>query len=308
MKKILLTSLLLCGFLFTGFIGLDLRPSFSYEIFRSPYYRLIRKTAPAANAQIGFVAATLDARAMENPTFKDARMPALLEAINQYVQDSLSLQPLNISTPKLIDGPDIFLGSVLQGQRPLYITADCPQEKESPEYCIRLAGQLGNKAWMQQLQEQISKNNLDYALVLQIGEGYLYPNGKMKRVNALIEKRSAPQAGLDMGTNFWLPMSQKLVATNKPIDVLFIKGFLIRKDGKVIRLGGEGITAASKARFLEQAVNISHEFSEEELNSVQNNVRREDLPGRPLNWQIAARHLVKTLTNPNLESRGGYIK
>lgn len=308
MKKAFLTPLLLCGLLFSGFTGLDLRPSFSYEIFSSPYYRIVKKTPPATNARIGFVAPALDAQAMENPTFRDARMPALLEAMNQFNRDSLNLQPLNLKAAKPTDAPDIFLGSILQGQRPLYITTDCAQAKESPEYCVRLAGQLGNKAWMQQLQAQMAHNQLDYALVLQLGEGYLYPNGKMKKVNALVEKRSAPQAGLDMGTNFWLPMSQKLVATNKPIDVLFLKGFLIGKDGKVIRMGAEGITAASKARFLEQVVNISHEFSEAELNSVQHDIRREDLPGKPLNWQVAARQLVKTLTNPNLESSGGYVK
>jgi hypothetical protein len=154
----------------------------------------------------------------------------------------------------------------------------------------------------------MAARNLDYLLVFQLGEGYIYPNGKMKKVNAMVETRKAPQAGLDMGTDFWLPMSQKLVATNKPIDVLFVKGMLLDKERKALRLGAEGITAASKASFMEQVVNISHEFSEAELNEIEKELRRNDLPEQPLNWQVAVQNLVKTLTNANLKTSAGYIQ
>jgi hypothetical protein len=308
MKKIAVFALLLLAGISSAFTGLDLRPSFAYEIFSSPYYRILKKTMPAANARIGFVPVSLDARALEVPTYKDSQIPSLLNAMTAFAQDSLRLQKLHVSAAKPTDAPDIFLGSILQGQPPQYLTLDCASAKESPEYCLRIAGQAGSKAWMQQLLAEMAKQNLDYALVLQLGEGYIYPNGKMRKVNALVETRHAPQAALDMGTDFWVPMSQKLVATNKPIDVLFIKGLLIGKDGKIIRAGGEGITAASKAKFLEQVVNISHEFSEAELNSVEHELRRDDLPGKPLNWQAASRQLVKTLTNSNLATSGGYIK
>jgi hypothetical protein len=312
MKKLVLAALLASGTLFSAAIGLDFRPSFAYEIFSSPYYRILKKDAPVANAKIGFVPVTLDARAQVNPTFLDARMPALLQAFNHYMADSLKLNPLSLPVysvpPTQNNLPDIFLGSILQGQRPLYVTIDCAQAQESPEYCLRLAGQLGSKAWMEQLRNAMAANNLDYALILQVGEGYIYPNGKMKKVNPILETRHAPPAGLDMGTDFWLPMSQKLVATNKPIDVLFVKGLLVNKEGKIMRAGGEGITAASKAHFLEQVVNISHEFSEDELNSVENEIRRDDLPHAPLNWQVATRQLVGTLTNSNLKTARGYVQ
>jgi len=65
---------------------------------------------------------------------------------------------------------------------------------------------------------------------------------------------------------------------------------------RAVRYGAEGITAASKAGFLEQAVNISHEFSEAELNAIENDLRRTDLPDQPLNWQMAAQNLTHMLT------------
>jgi hypothetical protein len=308
MKKIAAIALICVASLSSAFTGLDMRPSFAYEVFSSPYYRILKKTVPAANARIGFVPVAPDARALEMPTYKDAQIPALLNAITTFAQDSLKLQKLNVSAAKPTDAPDMFLGSILQGQRPLYVTLDCASAKESPENCLRIAGQAGSKAWMQQLQAEMAKQNLDYALVLQLGEGYIYPNGKIKQVNAVVSKRQAPPAGLDMGTDFWLPMTQKWVATNKPIDVLFVKGLLIGKDGKIIRAGGEGITAASKAKFMEQVVNISHEFSEAELKSVEHDLRRDDLPGQPLNWQVATRQLVKTLANSNFNTSNGYVK
>ncbi len=309
MKKLVAFVLLGCSLACSGFIGLDLRPSFSFEIFSSPYYRILnKKQAPAANAKIGFVPVMLDARAARNLTFKDAWTQPLLQAMTRFTRDSLKLAEVNVETNKLTDAPDIFLGSVLQGERPHYILADCPDPKSSPEYCLKIGGQAGSKAWMEKLKAAMAKQGLDYALILQLGEGYIYPNGQMKKLNRMIETRKAPQAGLDMGTNYWLPMSQKWVATNKPIDVLFMKGMLVTKEGKVLRLGAEGITAASKAHFLEQVVNISHEFSEEELNAVENNVRREDLPGQPVSWQVAARQLVQTLSASNLNTSGGYIQ
>ncbi|MFC5270902.1 hypothetical protein [Adhaeribacter terreus] len=303
MKRVLLSALLVCSIAFSGFVGLDLRQSFSYEIFSSPYYKTLKKNLPAANAKIGYVAVTLDSRARQNPTFTDARMPQLQQAINKFLSDSLQMPAVQMPVYNELYNakyfPDLFLGSVLGPQKPMYVLADCPQEKEFPEYCVRLAGQMGSKAWMQQLKNLMATQKLDYVIVYQLGEGYLYPNGKTKKVNALVETRKSPPAGLDMGTDFWLPMSQKLVATNKPIDVLFLKGLLIDKEGKAIRYGAEGITAASKAGFLEQTVNIAHEFSEAELNAIENDLRRTDLPAQPLNWQVAAQNLTRMLTSSN---------
>jgi hypothetical protein len=234
-------------------------------------------------------------------------MPELMHSLNTYLANDLKLATVPEPAFQEAQWPDLFLGSVLGPQKPMYILGDCPQGNDSPEYCLRIGGQLGSKAWMQQLKERMAARNLDYVMVIQFGEGYIYPNGKMKKVNAMVETRKAPQAGLDMGTGFWLPMSQKLVATNHPIDVLFLKGMLLDKEGKALRLGAEGITAASKASFLEQVVNISHEFSEAELNEIEKDLRRTDLPEQPLNWQIAAQNLVKTLTDPNLKTTNGYI-
>jgi len=308
MKRFLVGALLLCSVALTGFIGLDLRPTFSYEIFSSPYYRILKKTAPTHNTNIGFLPVYLDAHAQKNPTFSDAKMPELMRAMDAYLANDLKLAAVPESDFQKAQWPDLFLGSVLGPQKPMYILGDCPQGKEFPDQCLRIGGQLGSKAWMQQLKERMAARSLDYVIVFQLGEGYIYPNGKMKKVNALVETRKAPQAGLDMGTDFWLPMSQKLVATNKPIDVLFVKGMLIDKEGKALRIGAEGITAASKASFLEQVVNISHEFSEAELNEIENDLRRTDLPEQPLNWQVAAQNLVKTLTNSNLKTANGYIQ
>ncbi|MBK0403533.1 hypothetical protein I5M27_11090 [Adhaeribacter sp. BT258] len=303
MKRVLLSALLICSAVLSGFVGLDLRQSFSYEIFSSPYYKTLKKNLPAASAKIGYVAVTLDTRARQNPTFADAKIPQLQQAINKFLGDSLQMAQIQMPVHNELYNekyfPDLFLGSVLGPQKPLYVLADCPQEKEDPEYCVRLAGQLGSKAWMQQLKSLMVSQKLNYVIVYQLGEGYIYPNGKMKKVNALVETRKAPPAGLDMGTGFWLPMSQKLVATNKPIDVLFLKGMLIDKEGKAVRYGAEGITAASKASFLEQTVNIAHEFSEAELNAIENDLRRTDLPDQPLNWQIAAKNLTRMLTQSN---------
>lgn len=303
MKKLLSGILLFCGILTSGFIGLDLRATFSYEIFSSPYYKNLKKNLPPADAKMGYLPVMLDARASKNPTFMDAKMASLQQAMNKYLGTELAMQQVQLPVYGQLYNekffPDLFLGSVLGPQKPMYVPADCPQEKDNPEYCIRLAGQLGSKAWMEQLKGLMAQNKLDYVIFYQLGEGYIYPNGEMKKVNALVETRKAPPAGLDMGTDFWLPMSQKLVATNKPIDVLFLKGMLIDKDGKVVRYGAEGITAASKASFMEQVVNISHEFSEAELNAIENNLRRTDLPDQPLNWQIAAKNLTHMLTHSN---------
>jgi hypothetical protein len=60
--------------LFSGFIALDLRNSFSYHIFTSPNYRILKKATVPANAKIGFVPFTINERAARNLTYQDARI------------------------------------------------------------------------------------------------------------------------------------------------------------------------------------------------------------------------------------------
>src|SRR6478735_447112 len=131
MKRLVVACLLIGALGFSGFIGLDLRPTFSYAIFSSPYYKNLKKNLPAPEARIGYLPLTLDAHARQNLTFMDAKMPQLMQAMNIFLGNNLKMEPLQMPAQNELANeknlPDLFLGSVLGPQKPMYVLADCPQ-------------------------------------------------------------------------------------------------------------------------------------------------------------------------------------
>lgn len=86
-----------------------------------------------------------------------------------------------------------------------------------------------------------------------------------------------------------------LSAMDSPVEVLLVQGMLIGLDGRVLRVGAEGILAQD-SRFLVQMAGAREEIRDPVLGVVLTHVRREDLPGRPPSWEVALDELVEGLT------------
>jgi hypothetical protein len=66
------------------------------------------------------------------------------------------------------------------------------------------------------------------------------------------------------------------------------------RDGRAIRIGAEGIVA-HRTRLLVSGIGGQELLRDEDVAQVRT-LRRDDLPGRPLAWQVALRQLVAQLT------------
>jgi hypothetical protein len=93
-----------------------------------------------------------------------------------------------------------------------------------------------------------------------------------------------------------------LTSLETPVNVLQLTGALIDRDGKAIRIGAEGLLAR-RTRLLVSSVGGQELISDEDVQRLRT-ARRDDLPGQPLVWQVALRHLVAQLTGrPEIAAR-----
>jgi hypothetical protein len=78
------------------------------------------------------------------------------------------------------------------------------------------------------------------------------------------------------------------------VSVLQLTGALMGPDGLAIRIGAEGLLAR-RTSLLMSGLGAQALISDEDVEAIRT-ARREDLPGKPLVWQVAVRELVAELT------------
>jgi hypothetical protein len=85
-----------------------------------------------------------------------------------------------------------------------------------------------------------------------------------------------------------------------PAEVLHLTGALINRDGKIVRIGAEGIIA-KRTGFWTSVIGFQDMISDKMLKKLMTEERRDDLPGNPLTWQVSLQNLVAQLTgNPRM--------
>ena len=85
-----------------------------------------------------------------------------------------------------------------------------------------------------------------------------------------------------------------LTSLEAPVSVLQVTGALVDREGKAVRIGAEGIMAR-RTSLMGSGVGLQRILRDEDIEQTRSLVR-DDLPGRPLAWQVALRHLVEQLT------------
>lgn len=78
-----------------------------------------------------------------------------------------------------------------------------------------------------------------------------------------------------------------------PITVLQLTGARVRRDGRAVRIGAEGIPA-QLTRLLVSAVGGQELLRAEDVEHARSH-RRDEIPGQPLAWQAALRELIAQL-------------
>lgn len=104
-----------------------------------------------------------------------------------------------------------------------------------------------------------------------------------------------------LGTGYTVDMPW-LTSLDAPASVLQLTGAVIGQDGQAIRIGAEGLLAR-RTNVALSGLGIQRVISDQDIQRVRS-LRRDDLPGRPLAWQVALNSMVAQLTgNASIAAR-----
>jgi len=121
------------------------------------------------------------------------------------------------------------------------------------------------------------------ALVVTLEVGQYLPRQKGWRGDKIVELGTGHVAELP-----WL------TSLETPVVVLQLTGVVTDREGRAVRIGAEGILA-KRTRLGISAIGGQELLTDEDVARART-LRRDDLPGRPLAWQVAMRELVSRLT------------
>lgn len=265
----------------------------------APYYAGHRTDALAGNAiRLGHVPVAFQPGASQPAMFDPrtgSQLNALLAEMNTFL-DSLGVSTRLVEdvdsramVPKTAIPPDVRFGCI-----PEHMAAggDCRTRGDSAlgrgRQQMQLAVGRPSGEWVSWMAGIMRDKNVDRTLVvtLEVGQYLLRQEGW--RGTKILE--------LGTGHRTTLPW---LTSLDTPVAVLQLTAALVGPDGKAIRIGAEGFHAR-RSRLLVSAVGGQELFRDEDV-SVARTQRRDDVPGRPLAWQVAMREVVAGVTGTRPE-------
>lgn len=206
---------------------------------------------------------------------------ALIAEMSAWL-DSLGLtSQIAGGTPVTGTPPDVMFGCEQRGGD------ECEERDEEvlgrQHTTMRLAVGRPSPEWVEGLRAAIDKAGADHALVitLEIGQYWTRQTGL----------RGAKS--VELGTQHVMALPW-LTSLEAPVSVLQLTGALIDREGKAVRIGAEGILAR-RTSLMGSAIGLQRILRDEDIEQARS-LKRDDLPGQPLAWQVALRHLVQQLT------------
>ena len=270
-----------------------------------PYYAGAPHTAVAGDtSRIGYLPIAFQRGASQSAIFDPQSAPgtptaALLAEMSAYL-DTLMRGAASVPLPWLdartsADGlvpPDVRFGCVT-------VTGASDDECEvrgdggalgRGHQPLKLAVGRPSAAWTTRMRESLASAGAGRALVVSLEVGQMLLRQEGLRGNKELE----------LGTGHTARMPW-LTSLETPVAVLQLTGAVIDQDGKAIRIGAEAFQA-KRTPFLASSAGAQALLRDEDVAEARTR-RRDDLPGQPLAWQVALRHLVSQLTGRELASR-----
>jgi hypothetical protein len=203
---------------------------------------------------------------------------ALVAEMNAYL-DSLALSAkLSPKVAEVGTAPDVRFGC-----EPA-VVGDCADEGEPTVTNRRLQLSVGrpSEEWIGWIASALDSAS-NRALVITLELGQYWPRQKGLSLSKEVQ----------LGSDYTVSVPW-LTSLEKPVAVVQLTGALISRDGHAIRIGAEGLMA-KRSNIALSALGVQRLVSDEDIEQLRT-LRREDLPGRPLVWQVALRNLVSQLT------------
>ena len=249
---------------------------------RPPYYAGAAVTPSATRP--AHLPVAYQRGAEQSPIFEPAGgasspVAALLAEMNAYLDSLGRTTPL--ATAPAGTPPDVRFGCETDA------AGDCvardPATPTSVDPPLRLAVGRPSASWTAALAPALAAAGTDRVLVLTLELGQYRVTSTGWRNDKSIE--------LGTGHAMKLPWLTSLEA---PVQVLQLTGALVGADGRAIRIGAEGLLA-KRTGLLASGEGLQALVSDADVEQLRT-LRREDLPDRPLAWQVALRTLVGELT------------
>lgn len=253
---------------------------------RPPYYA--GRAVADDSARVAWLPVTYQRGAAQAPIFEPAggeEMPIgqLLGEMNAYL-DSLfagaELAPLAArpgGTP-----PDVSFGCATDASGDCVATTDA-EPGAAAEHGLRLAVGRPSREWVAATGAALDRAGAARALLLTLEVGQYRVTSTGWRNDKSVE--------LGTGYSVKLPW---LTSLDAPVQVLQLTGVLVERDGRAVRIGAEGLLAR-RSNLLTSGFGAQPLVTDEDVARLRT-ARRDDLPGRPLVWQVALRALVQQLT------------
>ena len=194
--------------------------------------------------------------------------------------------------------PDVAFGCEQRG------SDDCEERDEEVlgrrNTTMRLAVGRPSSEWIERVRAVLDESGADYALVVTLEVGQYWTRQTGLRGNKSVELGTAHTMPRPLGPSTTMKRSrssnggQRGHSLEAPVSVLQVTGALVDRDGKAVRIGAEGIMAR-RTSLLGSAVGLQRILRDEDIEAARS-LKREELPGQPLAWQVALRHLVEELT------------
>jgi len=180
----------------------------------------------------------------------------------------------------LRDAPDVYVGNEDSDQSPVVAT----NAEENDDRIMIVYRYNPSGKWKEALLRLANARGVDYVLYITLGFSEYF----VRQKNLLGSKE------LELGTGYVLPVKW-LSDLDTPVEVLHVAGALLDKNGKILRAGAEGIVA-KQTGFLWSLFDVREMITAEDIEKLLQEERRQDLPDKPLAWQVALQNLVAQLS------------
>lgn len=256
----------------------------TYRMSKAPFYKTFdKKSTLTSETHLMHLPVQIDK--MTNEEFfyqgREAALQPVITVLNQY------LDSLNWSTAVAWDNfpdkdnPYLFVGSSESVIAPPAAEMLREDFDKFPPMAMHI--DKPGREWKTVLQQHMAHNSIDFAMIFWLGFNE-YP----KANKGLFKKKVV------LGTDYE-PEIRFLSDELEPVEVLQITGMLVDKKGNIIRAGAEAFLYEDSP-FWVQVLEASTAIDDKTLIRSATDIRRDDLPGKPLAWKVAMYNLIRQLT------------
>jgi len=259
----------------------------------APYYAGNGRMLP--EARIAHVPVSFQRGASQSEIFdprssSESPAAALVSDINDYLASLAVTTAMPADAPLRGAAPDVMFGCAQDA------LMECAERDADSTLgrrftTMRLAIGRPSTAWVEDARAAATRVNASAILVLTLEVGQYWPRQKGWRGTK----------GVELGTNYSASLPW-LTSLEKPVSVVQITGALLDRDGKAVRIGAEGLYVRPTSIVM-SSVGAQSLITDADIERLRT-MRRTDLLGEPLVWQIAVRELVQQLTGRMQVSAG----